>query len=475
MNRRTWRWFQIATVVLDALLVVIAFLIAYWMRYDLQLFREVLSYHYVDLWVYLPDTLILTAILLLAFALEGVYRYRRGQSWLDTMTIIFRGTVTGIAIMIIISLLARPLLRSRLIYAYHAVTIVVLLGLSRAIIRLVMGHLRKRGIGVDRVLIVGAGETGRAVMRAIMARPDLGYQVVGFVDDAPDKANSDLGRIRALGDTSQIMTINEREAIDEVIIALPWMSHRKMMSITDQCRRQNVVARIVPDVFQLNLSEVDIDDLDGVPLIGLKGTSIQGWNRTVKRAFDLVGATLIFLVSSPLMLLLALAIKLDSKGPVIFRQARVGRDGRPFIVFKYRTMNENAEAQKADLMSLNECDGPVFKIREDPRRTRMGAWLRRTSMDELPQLFNVFRGEMSLIGPRPATPDEVQQYTPWHMRRLQIAPGMTGLWQVSGRSELPFEEGVLLDLYYVENWSLILDIKILLRTIPAALLARGAF
>ena len=475
MYKRTWRWMQIATFVLDAILLNVSFLIAYWIRYDLQLFREVIAAHYVPFNVYLPDVALLTIILLSVYLLEGVYSLRREQSWLDQMTLVFRGAVTGIAVMIIVSLLYRPLLQSRLIFAFDAAVIIILLAIDRLVIRWIMSQLRKRGIGVDRVLVVGAGETGRAVMRNIMARPELGYQLVGFVDDAPDKSTSDLGRIKALGDTTQIPAVLQTREVDEVIITLPWMSHRKMMTITEQCRRLSVVAKIVPDVFQLRLSEVDIDDLDGIPLIGLKDTSIQGWNRAVKRAIDLVGTIMAVLVGWPFMLLIALLIKLDSKGPIIFRQTRIGRNSQPFTVFKFRTMCLDAEERKESLRPLNESDGPIFKIRDDPRMTRVGKWLRRLSLDELPQLYNVLRGEMSLAGPRPATPDEVAQYTPWHMKRLQVAPGMTGLSQVNGRSELPFEEAVLLDLYYIENWALMLDFKIFLRTVPAALLGRGAF
>jgi len=296
-----------------------------------------------------------------------------------------------------------------------------------------------------------------------------------LVTYAPEKANSDLGRIRALGDTSQIPMLIQELGLDEVIITLPWMSHRKMLTICDQCKRQQVTAKIVPDLFQLRLSQVDIDDIDGVPLIGLKETSIRGWNRTMKRGLDLVGSVLGLTLGLPLLGLIALLIKLDSEGPVIFRQTRIGRNGNAFTVFKFRTMYKGADQDKTELMAQNERDGPLFKIRQEPRCTKVGRWLRRSSLDELPQLINVLKGEMSLVGPRPAIPEEVSQYTSWHMRRLEVAPGITGLSQVNGRSELAFEEGVLLDLYYIDNWSLLLDFKILLRTIPVALTGQGAF
>jgi len=460
---------------LDALLVNIAFFLAYWVRYELQWFREVEEAYYVPFRAYTPSALTLTAILLIVFVMERVYSPRRGRPWLDEMYVIFRGTVTGIATMILLSLVYRPSLQSRLIFAYDALIIVILLGASRLLIRAVMARLRKHGIGVDRLLVVGAGEIGRAVMRNIVAQPELGYQLIGFVDDAPEKAHTDLGRIKALGDTGQISELISGLAIDEVAITLPWTARRKVLNIIAQCEKHNVRVKIVPDLFQLSLSQVDTDDINGVPLIGIKETSIRGWNLAIKRAIDIVGSILVLLLLWPFFALVALLIKLDSPGPVIFKQMRVGRGGKEFTVYKFRTMYKGAESYQASLQSLSESSGPLFKMRDDPRRTRVGRLLRRASLDELPQLYNVLRGEMSLVGPRPGMPAEVAQYQDWHMKRLQASPGMTGLWQVSGRSELTFDEMVLLDLYYIENWSLLLDFKILMRTIPAWLSARGAY
>ena len=243
----------------------------------------------------------------------------------------------------------------------------------------------------------------------------------------------------------------------------------------DNGERHRVRAHIVPDIFQLSLSQVVMNDINGIPLIGVKEPTISGRNLAFKRAVDVFISLVVLILLSPILALSALLIKLESPGPVIFRQTRVGRGGREFTIFKFRTMRVNAEREQEQLAARNEASGPLFKMRDDPRRTRVGKWLRRTSIDELPQLWNVLRGEMSVVGPRPALPKEVAQYQPWHRRRLEAAPGITGLWQVSGRSELDFEEGVLLDLYYVENWSPFLDLKIMLRSIPTILLGRGAF
>jgi exopolysaccharide biosynthesis polyprenyl glycosylphosphotransferase len=325
------------------------------------------------------------------------------------------------------------------------------------------------------VLVVGAGEVGRTIMRNMVAQPELGYHVVGFVDDKPERGSRDLGRLKGLGGTEQIPQVIEAQKVDAVIITLPWLYHRKILGIMAQCERAMVSVRIVPDIFQMSLSNVDVDDLNGIPLIGVKEVSIKGWNLAVKRAIDVLFAAVALVLASPMMLVTAILIRLDSPGPVIFRQDRVGRGARAFTLFKFRSMREGAEEEKAALASMNEASGPLFKIREDPRRTKLGAFLRRWSLDELPQLYNVLRGEMSLIGPRPALPSEVARYQEWHRKRLQTWPGLTGLWQVSGRSELSFDEMVLLDIYYIENWSLLMDLQIALRTIPAALLGRGAY
>jgi exopolysaccharide biosynthesis polyprenyl glycosylphosphotransferase len=298
---------------------------------------------------------------------------------------------------------------------------------------------------------------------------------VGFVDDKPERGNKDLGRFKGLGSTDQIPQITRDHGVDVVIITLPWLYYRKILGILGQCERLKVSIRIVPDLFQLSLSQVDIDDLNGIPLIWTKSVSIKGWNLAVKRVMDVLFSSVALVVLSPLMLLIAALVRLDSPGPVIFKQTRIGRGARPFTVYKFRTMREGAELEQESLRNLNEAQGPLFKIKEDPRRTMLGRFLRRRSLDELPQLYNVLRGEMSVVGPRPQLPYEVEQYQEWHKKRLETWPGLTGLWQVSGRSDLTFDDMVLPDIYYIENWSLLLDLRIALKTIPTLILGTGAY
>jgi exopolysaccharide biosynthesis polyprenyl glycosylphosphotransferase len=469
------RWSTLALVISDVVLINIAFVLSYYIRYELQWIRAVAEAYYVPFRSYVPVSIILTLILLAVFKADGLYDRRRGSSWLDDIYIIITSTLVGIAIMIFIFFLYRANFFSRLIFLYAVLLIGTFLSLSRLIERQIGAILRRRGVGVDRVMIVGAGQVGRAIMRSILARPELGYQPVGFVDDDPKKQEASIGPFRALGNTTDLAVILGSEAIDQVIVSLPWMSHRKVLRIIADSERRGVRARFVPDLLQMSLSQVDTDVMDGIPLIGMKETTLKGWKIALKRFIDIAISGAMLLLLSPLLILIALLIKIDSPGPVFFKQTRLGRGAKPFTCYKFRSMWVDAEDVKPELSDLNEAEGPIFKIKNDPRITSVGKIIRRFSFDELPQLINVFRGDMSLIGPRPPLPSEVDDYDDWHHDRLKIPSGLTGLWQVMGRSDLTFDEMVMLDLYYAENWSLWLDFKIMLRTIPTVLMGRGAY
>lgn len=462
-------------VISDMLLILIAFLAAYVLRYELQWFRAVDPVFQVNFWAYGPFALALLIILPISFHFSSVYPYRRGRALIEEIYTIATATTAGVMILIIASLFFRPLLYSRLIFFYTAALVTILLGISRLVIQLAFGYLRHYGVGVKRMLLVGAGDVGRMVMRTVTARPDFGYQVVGFLDDHPAKGYTDIGPYKALGPVENLSQVLGNQPVDTVVICLPWQSHRMIRRLLRTCETSHVRAQVVPDIFQLTKNQVYVEELNGIPLISTRELSIQGWNLLVKRASDLVLGILLALVSMPLWLLIVVAIKLDSRGPILYSQTRVGKNGVPFRCYKFRSMVEGADKLRSDLGELNEASGPLFKVRNDPRRTRVGRLIRRFSLDELPQVINVLRGEMSLVGPRPNLPEEVEQYQDWHERRLLVSPGITGLWQVSGRSDLTFDEMVLLDIYYVENWNLAMDLGILLRSIPAVLRGRGAY
>ncbi|MBC7226699.1 MAG: sugar transferase [Thermoflexales bacterium] len=459
-------------VLLDIATIIAAFLGGYWVRYDLRWFLDI-AYD-APLSAYLPFLVLYVVLTPVFFVVDGVYR-TWPRSWMDQVYRITNSTAKVTVLMLAVTFVFRPRYYSRAMLIEVGLLTILLLALVRGVEGGLSAYLRARGVGIKRVVIVGAGEVGRTVMRTIVARPDLGYRVVGFVDDNPQKGYTDIGRFRALGPLDNLPAVLDEERPNEVIITLPWMYHRKIMGIVRECERRGVRPRIVPDLFQMSLTQVNVEDLGGVPLIGVRTVSISKGALLVKRLIDVTVAAVGLLLCAPLFGLIALAIRLDSPGPVIFRQTRVGLRGRLFEMYKFRSMHVGAEEQQDMLADLNEADGPIFKIRDDPRLTRVGRILRRLSLDELPQLVNVLRGEMSLVGPRPPIPAEVEKYQEWHKKRLEAPPGMTGLWQVSGRSRLSFDEMVLLDVYYIENWSLWLDFKILMRTIPKVLLGEGAY
>jgi exopolysaccharide biosynthesis polyprenyl glycosylphosphotransferase len=460
---------------LDVVLILIASALAWYLRYEAQLLRAVEPGFYNPLAAYAGLFSLLTVIMLIALSLNGVYAPRRGSSLISEVLRLFNASLTSIFIVVAVTFGLRSLVYSRLLFFYDGVLIVFLLGLARVVRRRIEAQLRRHGHGVERVLIVGADEVGRAVMRTMVARPDLGYQVVGFVDDDPVRGFTAVGRFRALGSLDNVEALLAAEGVDEVIITLPWMYQRKIAGLVSVCQRLGVRPRVAPDLFQPSLSQVDVDDLGGIPLIGIKEHNLPRSAGVIKRLMDVIITVVGLIFLLPLMAAVAILIKLDSPGPAFFKQRRIGQHGRPFEVIKFRSMKQGAQEEQARLAERNEASGPLFKIKDDPRLTRLGRFLRRTSIDELPQLFNVLRGEMSLVGPRPALPEEVEKYESWQRQRLEVPQGITGLPQVSGRSDLTFDEMCLLDVYYIENWSPALDVTIMLRTIPQVLFGNGAY
>ena len=278
-----------------------------------------------------------------------------------------------------------------------------------------------------------------------------------------------------LGTLEDLGLVIRSMQVDEVIIALPSNMHEQSIKSVKLCERLGASFKLVPDLYELSLSRIDMETIEGIPLIGIKQVSLNTVQRVITRVVDIFMSLLILLLGSPLWLCIALAIRMTSTGEIIYKQTRIGLSGRPFKMYKFRSMYKNADQLMTALWMQNEAQGPLFKMRDDPRINPVGKFLRRTSLDEFPQIINVVRGEMSLVGPRPPLPSEVALYEEWQKGRLAIKPGMTGLWQVRGRSNLSFDEGVLMDLYYIENWSLRLYFLILFRTLPAVLFNRGAY
>lgn len=460
----------------DILSAFVAFALAYYMRYELQVLRQVYEANVADFTPYLPYAALYAALLVMNYRGNNLYKHIRGRTWAEEVYIITNGVTNATLVVMAVSFFLQPAVFSRLMLVYAAGFTVVILSVARMALRVVRAHLRSKGIGVQRVLIIGAGETGQAVLRVLLARKELGYHPVGYLDDDPDRGSVDLGRVRGLGKIDNLQQVIAEEGVAVVMITLRWKHHERIVGLVQLCQQLNVEVRLVPDVFQLNLRQVQVENLDGIPLLGITdGKPFHRSSRLLKRALDLA----IIVLSAPAWILVfglvALAIRLEGTGPVFYAQRRVGENGREFDMIKFRSMIHDADKYRRELVEKHNLDPRHPKIPDDPRITRIGKFIRKISLDELPNIINVLRGEMSLVGPRPPTPDEVELYDSWHRQRLKIKPGITGLWQVSGRSDVPFDEMCLLDIYYIENWSIQLDIQILMMTLPRVLMRQGAY
>ncbi len=350
--------------------------------------------------------------------------------------------------------------------------------LTLAVGRAAVRHLLVRRYPAERCLIVGSGFVADTVARKLRVHPEYGVELVGFVDtlneDWSTGNGGPAGKLAApLGGLERFEEICAEFAVDRVVIAFSSISHERLIEVIRASKRLGLEISVVPRLFEVIGHQVEVDQLEGMTLLGLRGFGRTRSSLALKRAIDILGSGLGLLVLMPLMLGIAVAIRLGSRGPALFVQARVGRGNREFSMYKFRTMVNGAHHMKTALIHLNETGGPMFKMAEDPRVTRVGRFLRRTSLDELPQLFNVLRGDMSLVGPRPLVPSEDVHVIGHHRERLDLTPGLTGPWQVLGRTSIPFDEMTKLDYLYVAEWSLWNDIKLLLRTGPTVLQRRG--
>lgn len=328
----------------------------------------------------------------------------------------------------------------------------------------------------ERVLIIGAGEVGHTLAFKMSKHPEYRLKLIGFLDDGEPRRNGDGGpAVPVIGALDDLDRIVEGEQVDRVIVAFSRNRHNDFLRIVRACADSGVKVNIVPRLFEVVSSRALVDDVEGMPLLDVGHVELSRFNMAVKRAFDLVAGGVLCIPVLPILAIVAVAIKLDSAGPVFYRQERMGREGRPFWIYKFRSMYVGADRERHALADQNDYSGPMFKMKEDPRVTRVGGFLRRWSIDELPQILNVMKGEMSLVGPRPLWVEEAKQCRGWTQKRLDITPGITGLWQVLGRTDIPFDEMVKLDYMYVTGWSLGWDVKLLLQTIPAVLAKRGAY
>ncbi len=416
-----------------------------------------------------------TAVGLALFDLArgGTYRRLAGGT-LDGSLAVARAVTVAMAVVIVMGTVLQQTSVSRLAYVYAWALMILGILAGRVARGALLARAYRQGRGVRNVIVLGATPAGKMVMQNVAICLGRGYRLLGFVDEHGE-APRRFGRFAKLGSAAELHELLAAHAVDELIVALPAASHARIAAILAHCGDRGVAVKLVPDLFDLRLSRVRLDSVVGIPIIDVQAERANRAGAALKRTLDLAVAGLALVVAAPLMAATALAIRLDSPGPVLFRQERLGKDGRPFTILKFRSMRTDAERQLALLREHNEASGPIFKMRRDPRVTRVGRVIRTLSIDEAPQLWNVLRGEMSLVGPRPPLAHEVAAYEEWHRRRLESTPGITCLWGVSGRSKLDFDEMVMLDLYYIDNWSLGLDLRILLRTALTLLRPSGAY
>jgi exopolysaccharide biosynthesis polyprenyl glycosylphosphotransferase len=472
---------MIARVVylIDLALTTIAFFVAFFLR-DMVMPR-IDPVHFPtglfplsDYLKIYPLVLIIWSVLL--FTYHSYHSHRTIPLTREASTTI-RVVVVGNVLLATVAYLVPLRQLSRAWFVLFGLLSAVLLVLEKIVVRILARWVRLKGLNYRTVLIVGTGRRAIDVARMIAGHKYWGYKILGFVSDGHRLANG-WARYRTYGTVPDLRTLLEHgefpEPIDEIVFAVTRKKLDEMKQIFLFCEELGIRARVAMNFFPNRVARMEVEELEGIPFLTFTTTPSNETQLALKRLLDVAVSALLLFLSAPAIGIAAAAIKMSSPGSVLFKQTRIGLNGRIFTLYKFRTMIEDAHERRGEVSHLNEMTGPVFKAKSDPRVTAVGRILRKFSLDELPQLWNVLKGDMSLVGPRPPIPEEVKAYRRWHRRRLSMKPGLTCLWQVSGRNNVDFDRWMQLDLQYIDNWSPSLDFKILLRTIPAVLLGRGA-
>jgi exopolysaccharide biosynthesis polyprenyl glycosylphosphotransferase len=457
------------TVIADALSIEAAFLFSYWTRFHTPLTDFIpVTLGVPPLDGYVAGSLFVIPVWLFLFHSRRMYATRRTVYFSDEFFAIVRLVFLGMLVVMSATFFYRSFSYSRAVFGLLAFFSVVFISIGRYFVFRFEQFWYSRGNDLQTVVIVGTNPTARRIYDSIALNPALGYRVVGFFS-VNGLNEMETSGVDFLGHLSHVPEYIREHTVDIVLVSLTYKDHPQLYELVRDCEGLNTEIMMVPDMLELMTSRVRIKELHGIPFIKIKALPLTTWNIIVKRTFDLAASLFFLVLSSPLIGIIALLIKLDSKGPVFYHQERVGLDGRPFQLLKFRTMRVDAE-QKT---------GPVWTQKNDPRRTRTGSFLRRFSLDELPQLINVLKGDMSIVGPRPERQHFVDQFKkeiPKYLDRHRVKTGMTGWAQVNGlRGNAPIEERTRFDVYYVENWSLVFDLKIILKTVRAVLFGADAY
>ena len=461
----------------DLLTAVLSFLAAYYLR--LLLFPVIRYLYPQGRETELTDYRLLVALVAVVW---GVLLLRLGQYvalrytslWAEYRAV-GQITILGGLLLAATAFLLKVPLPPRTLFAIFLVVNFVALAAERTLLHFFLHWLHRHGQDRKSVLVVGGGLRAQRFLQASSDQGDLGLDVAGFIDVGPDRLAEGFDRTKYLGADDDLRDVLHRHPVDEVLVALPVDAIVKVRSVLAVCEEEGVQARVLGDLFGTNGTRMRADHVRGIPVLTFYTVPTQEWQLLAKRLIDIVISALLLVLLAPLFAVIAVAIKLTSPGPVFYEWKVMGLNKQPFTSWKFRTMVPNADALKAQLMARNEMSGPVFKIKNDPRITPVGRILRKLSLDELPQFYSVLKGDMSVVGPRPPLVTEVYRFENWHRRKLSMRPGITCLWQVSGRSGITdFDDWARLDLEYIDNWSLALDFKIMLKTVPAVLFGRGA-
>jgi len=458
-------------VTLDLCLTAFSFILAYYLRSNLtpSLFPPLAPF---------PNYLWLLYIILPLWGVllhyNGVYQSQRLETIFQSCWRITRAIFWGSLVLAAIFYLSKAPTTSRTLMVFFVAINEFILVTERIILKYTLHRMRRKGYNYRTLLVVGTGERAQEFVNTIQRHKEWGLKIIGFIDRDLSRVGKSICGLQVLGTLEDLPDILHNSEIDEVVFIVP----RSWLTILERpilaCEEMGIKTRLAGDLFDHKIAKMHLQELNGQVFLTYDPTPHKQGAILVKRAIDVGLSYLLLLLTWPLFILIAIIIKLTSEGPVFFKQIRCGQNGRKFTMLKFRTMVDGAEGLRAQVEHLNEMNGPVFKAKNDPRVTKVGKILRKTSLDELPQLINVLRGEMSLVGPRPPLPSEVEKYEPWQRRKLSMKPGITCLWQVNGRNKIDFEKWMRLDLEYIDNWSLTLDMLILLKTIPAVLKGTGA-
>jgi exopolysaccharide biosynthesis polyprenyl glycosylphosphotransferase len=479
MLKQKWRLIARVVYLADLALTSVAFFAAFFIR-DL-LMPLIDPRHFPTGLFPLPEYLKIYPLVLviwsvLLFSYHSYHSHRTMPLKREALTV-FRVVLVGNVLLATMAYLLPLRQLSRAWFILFGVLSALLLLLEKIALRVMARYVRAKGLNYRTILIVGTGRRAIDVARAVEEHKYWGFKILGFVSDGHRLPNG-WGKYRVYGTVPEMRTLLERsefpEIIDEIVFAVTRKKLDEMKQIFLLCEELGIRARVAMNFFQNRVARIEVEELEGIPFLTFTTTPSNEAQLALKRLLDVAVSLMLLGLSLPVIFLAALGIKVTSPGSVLFKQTRIGLNGRMFTLYKFRTMIENAQDRLGEVSHLNEMSGPVFKAKSDPRITAIGRVLRKFSLDELPQLWNVLKGDMSLVGPRPPIPEEVRSYHRWQRRRLSMKPGLTCLWQVNGRNNVDFDRWMRMDLQYIDNWSPSLDLKILLRTIPAVLLGRGA-